>query len=70
MDLKDAHWGMRVVWTVRIRERALRFKSNARLGGFGENVFIRARPLPCVAQVAPGSGLRFLRFSPIGPGTL
>jgi hypothetical protein len=51
MDLKDAHWGMRVVWTVRIRERALRFNSNARRGGFAENVFIRARPLSCVAQV-------------------
>jgi len=41
MDLKDAHWGMRVVWTVRIRERTLRFMSNARRGGFAENVFMR-----------------------------
>ena len=56
MDLKDAQWGMKVVWPVRIRERALRFKSNARRGGFAENV-------------TPGSGLRSLRFSPIGPGT-
>ena len=60
MDLKDAHWGMRVVWTVRIRERTLRFKSNARRGGFAENV---------TPEITPGSGLRFLRFSPIGPGT-
>ena len=58
MDLKDAHWGMRVVWTVRIRERALRFKSNARRGGFAENVFMRnvergnCPALPsCIAQV-------------------
>jgi polygalacturonase len=53
MDLKDAHWGMRVVWTVRIRERALRLKSNTRRGGFAENVFMRKVELGLsrVAQV-------------------